>query len=95
MFNSSVLLDELKRFEDEALAGGSIRDRELLNASDGTILHGAQSEDPHAVHLGDGRWYRNSKKAAVIVHTGHFQSPELEQPATQSNVEYSIACGVA
>ena len=54
MFNSSVLLDELKRFEDEALAGGSIRDRELLNASDGTILHGARSEDPHAVHLGDG-----------------------------------------
>jgi hypothetical protein len=46
MFNSSVLLDELKRFEDEALAGGSIRDRELLNASDGTILHGARSEDP-------------------------------------------------
>ena len=46
MFNSSVLLDELKRFEDEALAAGSIRDRELLNASDGTILHGARSEDP-------------------------------------------------
>jgi len=46
MFNSSVLLDELKRFEDEALAGGSIRDRELLNASDDTILHGARSEDP-------------------------------------------------
>ena len=46
MFNSSVLLDELKfkRFEDEALAAGSIRDRELLNASDGTILHGARSE---------------------------------------------------
>lgn len=48
MFNSSVLLDELKRFEDEALAAGSIRDRELLNASDGTILHGARSEDPSA-----------------------------------------------
>lgn len=45
MFNSSVLLDELKRFEDEARAGASIRDRELLNASDGTILHGARSED--------------------------------------------------